>query len=210
MQATAPDTAAKPKAALTPNPGLTPMMLNHAAWVTPDAAATTDFYTRIMGMELASTVLDDSVPSTGDAIPYFHIFFRMGDGSTLAFFEAPGVPPPAKASHPAYDVFNHIALQARDRAEVLRWHEWLTANGLEVIGPVDHKGLILSIYFRDPAGIRLEITTPVDPAWNRHTEKGRADLKLWLECKEQARREGRDVPGALVEMIREVRKRYAQ
>ncbi|MRU32189.1 VOC family protein, partial [Xylella fastidiosa subsp. multiplex] len=30
-------------------------MLNHAAWVTPDAAATTDIYTRIMGMELAST-----------------------------------------------------------------------------------------------------------------------------------------------------------
>ena len=84
MQATATDNSTKPKAPLTPNPGLTPMMLNHAAWVTPDAAATTDFYTRIMGMELASTVLDDSVPSTGDAIPYFHIFFRMGDGSTLA------------------------------------------------------------------------------------------------------------------------------
>ena len=60
MQATAPDLSTKPKAPLTPNPGLTPMMLNHAAWVTPDAAATTDFYTRIMGMELASTVLDDS------------------------------------------------------------------------------------------------------------------------------------------------------
>ena len=40
-------------------------------------------------------------------------------GSTLAFFEAPGVPPPAKSSHPAYDLFNHIALQATDRAEVL-------------------------------------------------------------------------------------------
>jgi hypothetical protein len=66
-----------------------------------------------MGMELASTVLDDSVPSTGDEIPYFHLFFRMGDGSTLAFFEAHGVPPPAKASHPAYEIFNHIALQAK-------------------------------------------------------------------------------------------------
>ncbi|WP_230682842.1 VOC family protein, partial [Variovorax paradoxus] len=78
MQATIPEaTGTKPKAALTANPGLTPMMLNHAAWVTPDAAATTEFYTRIMGMEIASTVLDDSIPSTGDDIPYFHIFFRM-------------------------------------------------------------------------------------------------------------------------------------
>src|SRR3954470_3969590 len=100
MQATASQaTATKPTAALTPNPGLTPMMLNHAAWVTPDAAATTAFYTRIMGMGVASPVMDDSIPTTGDDIPYFHIFFRMQDGSTLAFFEAPGVPPPAKPSH---------------------------------------------------------------------------------------------------------------
>jgi catechol 2,3-dioxygenase-like lactoylglutathione lyase family enzyme len=190
------------------NPGLTPMMLNHAAWVTHDVAATTDFYTRIMGMELASTVFDDRIPSTGDAIPYFHIFFRMGDGSTLAFFEAPGVPPASPPSHPAYDIFNHIALQAKDRAEVERWYEWLRSNDVEVIGPTDHKGMILSIYFHDPNGIRLEITTPLDKEWNRHTEKGYADLKLWLDCKNEAKAQGRDVPQALVEMIKEVRKRY--
>lgn len=191
-----------------PNPGLTPQMLHHAAWVTPDVAATADFYTRIMGMEIASTIFDDHVPSTGDEFPYFHIFFRMGDGSTLAFFEAPGVPAPAKSSHPAYDVFNHIALQAKDRDEVLKWHEWLTRNGIEVIGPVDHKGLILSIYFHDPAGIRMEITTPLDKSWNRHSDRGYADLKLWLDCKEKAAREGRDISQTLVEMIRDVRKRY--
>jgi len=205
MQATAP----KMYDLGAPNPGLTPMMLNHAAWVTPDAAATTDFYTRIMGMELASTVLDDSVPSTGDDIPYFHIFFRMGDGSTLAFFEAPGVPSPSKSSHPAYDIFNHIALQAKDRDEVLRWYDWLKSQGVDVIGPTDHKGLILSIYFHDPAGIRLEITTPLDPKWNRHTDKGYADLKLWEDAKAKAKAEGRDVPAALLELIKDVRKRYA-
>jgi len=212
MQATAPQSppsaVAKSGAGLTPNPGLTPMMLNHAAWVTPDAAATTEFYTRIMGMEIASTVLDDSVPSTGEKIPYFHIFFRMADGSTLAFFEAPGVPAPAKASHPAYDVFNHIALEAKDRAEVLRWYEWLTSQGVDVIGPTDHDGLILSIYFHDPAGVRLEITTPLDKQWNRHTDKGYADLKLWEDAKAKAKAEGREVPAALLELIKDVRKRH--
>ena len=74
----------RPVARGVANPGLTPIMLNHAAYVTHDVAATADFYTRIMGMELASTVFDDSIPSTGDQIPYFHIFFRMQDGSTLA------------------------------------------------------------------------------------------------------------------------------
>lgn len=206
MQATAPGPLAP--AGAPANPGLTPHMLNHAAWVTPDVAATTDFYTRIMGMELASTVFDDHVPSTGDQIPYFHIFFRMGDGSTLAFFEAPGVPAPAPSTHPAYDIFNHIALQVKDREEVMKWYEWLTSNGIEVVGPTDHKGLILSIYFHDPAGIRLEITTPLDTSWNRHTDKGYADLKLWLDCKARAQAEGKDVPTELIRMIKDVRKRY--
>src|ERR1700738_1072460 len=89
------------------NPGLTPKMLNHVAWVTHDVKATGVFYTRMMVMELAMTVYDDSVPSTGDLFPYFHIFFRMQDGSTIAFFEAPGLPGRAPAPHPAYDVFDH-------------------------------------------------------------------------------------------------------
>jgi catechol 2,3-dioxygenase-like lactoylglutathione lyase family enzyme len=213
MQTTAPQPlraaeSASPTSSLKANPGLTPVMLNHAAWVTHDVAATADFYTRIMGMELASTVLDDSIPSTGDDIPYFHIFFRMQDGSTLAFFEAPGVPAPAKSTHPAYDIFNHIALQAANREEVMKWYEWLKSNDIDVIGPTDHKGLILSIYFHDPAGVRLEITTPLDAQWNRHTQKGYEDLKLWVDCKEKAVREGRDVPKALIELIGNIRKRY--
>lgn len=192
------------------NPGLTPMMLNHAAWVTHDVEATADFYTRIMGMELASTVYDDSVPSTGDAFPYFHIFFRMQDGSTIAFFEAPGLPPRPPLSHPAYGIFDHIALQAEDRDDVLRWSEWLRANDVDVVGPVDHKGLIYSIYFHDPNGLRLEITTPLDTEWNRHSEQGYADLKMWCDAKNKAIAENRDVGEALVALIRDQRKRYGE
>lgn len=188
--------------------GMTPTMLNHAAYVTRDAAVTADFYTRILGMELASTVMDDAVPSTGDPFPYFHIFFRMRDGSTLAFFECPGLPDPAPSSHPAYDVFNHIALQVDGRAEVERWHAWLVENGVDVIGPIDHKGLILSIYFHDPDGHRLELTTPLDPQWNRHVEQAAADMQLWTATKARALAEGRDVATAMIEAIRDVRRRY--
>lgn len=188
--------------------GLTPRMLNHAAWVTHDVAATADFYIRILGMELASTIFDDHVPSTGDEFPYFHIFFRMADGSTLAFFEVADLPQPAKASHPAYNVFNHTALQVKDRQELRAWRDWLVANGVDLIGPVDHKGMIESIYFYDPNGYRLELTIPLDPEWNRHTDQGYADLKKWCDTKEKAKREGRDPGRELVEMIREERKRY--
>jgi len=182
--------------------GLQPTMLNHAAYVTHDAEATVRFYTKVMGMELASTILGDRIPSTGDAFPYFHLFFRMGDGSTMAFFESPGLPAAAQATHPAYDVFNHIAFQVDSVEEVKRWREWLGANGVDVIGPIEHEGLVLSIYFRDNNGYRLELTTPLDKDWNRHTDKAYRDLENWLGVKEKARREGKDVRGALIEFIR--------
>lgn len=211
-------TAAQPKTRKANRPAplggalaqeLTPRMLNHLAYVTHDVAATADFYTRILGMELASTIFDDHVPSTGEDFPYFHIFFRMADGSTIAFFECTDLPPPAKSTHPAYDTFNHVALQVGSQEELKRWYEWLKQNGVEVIGPVHHKGIIESIYFHDPNGIRLELTIPLDKDWNRHTRQGYADLELWVETKERAKREGRDPGKALRDMVREARKRYS-
>ena len=62
-----------------------PQMLHHVTYVTYDSKATADFYTRVMGMPLVCTVMDDHLPSTGNRTPYFHTFFRLGDGSTIAF-----------------------------------------------------------------------------------------------------------------------------
>jgi len=93
----------------------TPAMLSHVAYITRDTAATADFYTRILGMDLVNAVLDDAIPSTGEPIPYFHSFFRMGDGSTIAFFEAPELPPLGEPPHPAYNTFQHLAVQVDDR-----------------------------------------------------------------------------------------------
>lgn len=176
-----------------------PQMLSHVAYITRDTAATVEFYTRILGMELVNAVLDDAIPSTGDPVPYFHSFFRMGDGSTIAFFEAPSLPPPSPPSHPAYGVFQHLALQVGSRQEVERWCEWLRSNGIEVLGPVDHK-IIYSIYFYDPNGIRLEITTPLDPAWNDMGDRAREALDEWEGAKRAAREAGRDVPTELAEL----------
>ena len=148
--------------------GLTPTMLNHAAYVTHDAAATVDFYTQVMGMELASTLMGDRIPSTGDAFPYFHLFFRMGDGSTMAFFESPGLPPAAKASHPAYDVFNHIAFQVDSVRELERWRDWVGAETgiLHAHGWTDHCFMGAGDRpVRPPAALRalLEAAPPAAP-----------------------------------------------
>ena len=177
-----------------------PAMFSHIAHVTHDAEGTADFYTRILGMELAQAVMDDGIPSTGDPVPYFHIFFRLGDGSTIAFFEAdlPDQPPPP---HPAYKIFNHIAMQVDSVDEVHRWQRRLTELGIDVLGPVDHK-IIYSIYFRDPINdIRLEITTPLTPDWNREGESAREALADWVEAKKAAKDSGKGYPAELRAVI---------
>lgn len=179
-----------------------PQMLSHVAFVCRDTAATADFYTRIMGMELCSAVMDDRIPSTGDPVPYFHSFFKMADGSTIAFFEAPELPPPAPLTHPAYDIFQHLAVQVSSPAEVDTWRAWLVENGVDVLGPVDH-GIIYSIYFHDPNGLRLEITTPTDARWNDDAAHARASLEEWNAVKAEAVATNRPVTVVLAELTRQ-------
>ena len=185
---------------------LCPRRLNHAAFIAKDAADTVDFYTRVMGMEFVSGLVDDRVPSTGDDFPYFHIFFAMEDGSLLAFFVAPGLPEQIK-QHPAFDIFNHFAMHCESTDEVRAWKERLESHGVDVLGPIDHNGELYSIYFYDPNGIRLEMSAVVDPHLFARPEEARAILKDWTGTVEAARRQGRDVSEALVEHIRNTRSR---
>ena len=178
-----------------------PQMLNHVAYVTHDTTATVSFYTNILGMDLVAAIMDDKIPSTGDPVPYFHSFFRMGDGSTIAFFEAPDLQPLGPPPHPAYDVFRHIALEVESPAVVDAWHAWLVANDIPVIGPVDHK-IIYSIYFHDPNGIRLELTTPTDAAWNNNPDGAAESLREWEAVKATAADTGADVVHVLADLTR--------
>jgi glyoxylase I family protein len=61
--------------------------LNHYAFRCRNAEETRHFYEDVLKLPLAATVYHDTVPSTGAYQPYFHIFFELGDGSFLAFFD---------------------------------------------------------------------------------------------------------------------------
>jgi len=195
--------AALPSGRLSTRPRSTrrPAMLHHAGFVTRDAQRTAEFYSRVLGMKFIATVMDDRIPSTGEPFPYLHLFFELGDGSTIAFFEVPALPAPAEPSHPAYKVFTHMALEAKSAAEVDAWADWLRQNEVEVVGPVDH-GIIYSIYFHDPDGNRLELTTSTDDSWMKHESDAEADLADWVATKQSAIETGADVDAALVAMIR--------
>lgn len=166
-----------------------PRMLHHLAYVTHDVPKTVDFYTRVLRMKLVSSVIDDAVPSTGDPFPYIHLFFQLADGSMIAFFESLDLPPPAPITHPAYEIFNHIALEAGSVEEVDKWAEHLRREEVEIVGPVEH-GVIYSIYFRDPNGLRLELTSDVTSNWKRAGDEAAEDVAAWGQLKERSQREG--------------------
>lgn len=176
-----------------------PQKLHHVAYITYDSEATAEFYTGVMGMPMVNAVMDDHLPSTGDRTPYFHTFFRMGDGSTIAFFESPGLPPSPPVPTPAFNNFNHIALQVPTRADVDNWRDWLARNGVDV-RPVDHH-IIYSIYFQDPNGVRLEITATVDETWNEQPDIATTALRGWADTKQSARLAGEDVDEQLRRFI---------
>jgi glyoxylase I family protein len=177
-----------------------PIRLNHLAYVTNDTAATVQFWTEVMQMPLVEAVMHERVPSTGDPFPYVHFFFRMQDGSTIAFFEAIGLPPRPEPTHPAYLVFDHLALEVGTPREVDDWKDHLQARAVDVIGPIDH-GIIYSIYFHDPNGIRLEITTPLAADWNDRPEVARDIVGSWLEAKREAETSGRPAGEVLRQAI---------
>jgi catechol 2,3-dioxygenase-like lactoylglutathione lyase family enzyme len=71
--------------------------LHHVAYRCLDAAETVDFYTNVIGLRFAHAISQDRVPSTQEFSPHLHIFFELGDGSYLAFFEL------GKAAQPQRD-----------------------------------------------------------------------------------------------------------
>jgi len=131
--------------------------LHHFAYRCRDAEETRAFYEDLLGLPLAHVIKADHVPSTGEYCPYVHIFFQMADGSYIAFFDlGDDTAPDPSPNTPAW--VNHIALKVSSIEDLERAMARLKAAGVEVLGITDHH-IIKSIYFFDPNGLRVELTT---------------------------------------------------
>ena len=129
--------------------------IHHVAYRCKDAKETVDFYQRVLNMEFQIAFAEDKVPSTKDPDPYMHVFLDAGMGNVLAFFELP-TKEPMDRDHNTPQWVQHIAFEVKDYKALVAAKEHIEAEGLEVIGPVDH-GIFQSIYFFDPNGHRLEL-----------------------------------------------------
>ena len=160
--------------------------LNHVAWKCRDAEETRVFYEEVLGLPLAHVVRADTVPSTGEHCPYVHLFFRLADGSFVAFFDladgtatAPDPLTPPWVNHIAFDVESLEALNAAKAR--------LVSAGVEVIGVVDHDWL-QSIYFHDPNGLRLELAwrSKGGETLDGFARAARSELDRWTAYKGRA------------------------
>jgi catechol 2,3-dioxygenase-like lactoylglutathione lyase family enzyme len=152
--------------------------LHHAAFRCRDSEQTRRFYEDLLGLPLA-LAFELRETKTGRPLRVLHTFYRLGDGSFVAFFEVPGEPFEFKEQS---DFDLHLALEVDVAPGVLEATlERAHHAGVEARGVADH-GFVRSIYLRDPSGYVVELATrepghddTTDPRVNR----ARATLDAW-------------------------------
>ena len=177
-----------------------PRGVHHLALCTDNMRATIDFYVDVLGMPLVHAMKVPPGLGTGPANrgnpPYEevrHYVFDMGNDSLLALFEIPKGKELA-GNRNAIGAMQHCAFVVT--AERFREVEdRLKSHGIEYIGPIAQLPGLLSIYFYDPNGIRLEF------ACQREDGEARAVIPCLTRTKSEARAELETLPGASAEWI---------
>jgi catechol 2,3-dioxygenase-like lactoylglutathione lyase family enzyme len=157
--------------------------LHHTAYVSKNLEATRQFYEDVIGLPLMAAWCE-SDELFGAERTYCHLFFGLGDGGALAFFqfarpEDQALFGPKMPETP----FHHVALKVD--AEVQKGIE----QRLRAAGYVEPRMYVLehgycrSLYAVDPDGMIVEFTVD-HPDVEKIIETRRADahaeLKRWL------------------------------
>ena len=174
--------------------------LHHIAYRCRDAQRTVDFYTHVVGLKYVAGLVapEERNPSwplnepgqpprkvVGDPADSIHIFFELGDGSYLAFFDVASSPEESEDPATPWWV-KHIAFEVPDMKSLLEGKKRLEAHGVQVLGPKDHD-FCQSVYFMDPDGHRLEMTvrTEKPDTWRELAKDAPKELEQWNELKKR-------------------------
>ena len=156
-----PDTGRAPEQSGATSTPLPTRGVHHLALTTEDMQMTTDFYVKVVGMPLVHAMKVPPGVGTGAGNrgnpPYEeirHYFFDIGNDSLLAFFE---IPKGEKKQSDRDDIggMQHCAFTVTPtKMEEMRAR--FDAAGVAYDGPVAILPGLVSMYFKDPNGIRLE------------------------------------------------------
>ena len=138
--------------------------VHHVAFRCRDAEQTRWFYSDVLGLKAAAGIVIETVPGTDAETPYMHIFFELGDGNYIAFFDSPSDADPAWFDRKnSFDM--HVAITANTREDMLAMQRRIEEHGVRCFGPIEHD-FVESVYMYDPNGIQVEITakTPTHDA----------------------------------------------
>jgi catechol 2,3-dioxygenase-like lactoylglutathione lyase family enzyme len=126
---------------------VTPLGVLETSLYADDLHSAEVFYSTVLDLELDSKEVGR------------HLFFRCGHAMLLIFNPKvtacqTGPVPPHGATGPGHVAFSVGA------SDLDAWIEQIERRGVEVEARIDWPGGGRSIYFRDPAGNSLELTTP--------------------------------------------------
>ncbi|MEP6624319.1 MAG: VOC family protein [Acidimicrobiia bacterium] len=129
-------------------PASTARGVHHAAFICSDVGRTIAFYQDLLGFPLVELFENRDYPASA------HLFFDIGNGNLLAFFDFPGYEHPE--FHETLGGVQHLAISmAPENFVTLKAR--LVEDGIEFRGP--DLGVEHSVYLRDPDGLQIEICT---------------------------------------------------
>jgi catechol 2,3-dioxygenase-like lactoylglutathione lyase family enzyme len=155
--------------------------LHHNAYRCRDSEETRAFYEDFLGLPLVSS-FQLSETKTGRAVHVLHTFYRLDDGSHLAFFET-DAPFEFKQQH---DFDLHIALEVAP-GTLTSMQAKAREQGRECRGPSNHH-IVDSIYLRDPNGYVIELCAKRaehDALLDPSTNGARATLERWTASRHE-------------------------
>jgi catechol 2,3-dioxygenase-like lactoylglutathione lyase family enzyme len=153
----------------------TPLRFDHLALPVFDAARTYHFYTEVLQLPLVDALSGDDWGGK----PWLMMFFGTGSGQLLALCALRGAKPPRPDGLPG-DV-RHYAFSVASGAEQEKWKARLRDHDI-AFSEEDH-GAQHSIYFCDPNGIVLEVTSPASTPELQPDARAAALVQRWIAAR---------------------------